>query len=298
MIRYIALLAIYSLPWMIWGQDFSFRRIGLEEGLSQSSVMTIAQDEKGLLWFGTQDGLNRYDGYDFFILKNEPFDPTSLSHNHIRALAIDQQEILWVGTGGGGLNIYNSLNHSFKRLIYHPDDSLSLSNNFITQIYKDPFGQIWIGTQNGLNKVMIDGKNALSGEIRFKRLFYNESRPRSTYQANIQTIFMDHTHTLWVGTRSGLYSIPHQNQDSVKSWLTRRTDGGAYEGMMIYDMLEDGNQELLVCTPMGVFQFNRDERRFGSMPLPEILTSGNVHITSLALNKQNDLLMGVEGMEL
>ncbi|MCB0838023.1 MAG: hypothetical protein KDD99_15230, partial [Bacteroidetes bacterium] len=65
LIRYIALLAIYSLPWMIWGQDFSFRRIGLEEGLSQSSVMTIAQDEKGLLWFGTQDGLNRYDGYDF-----------------------------------------------------------------------------------------------------------------------------------------------------------------------------------------------------------------------------------------
>ena len=89
-----------------WGvrcfsQDAKFSRIGSEQKLSQASVNCILQDSKGLMWFGTQDGLNRYDGYDMKVFKNDPSDTNSLSGNWIDCLYEDRQGVIWVGTRGG-----------------------------------------------------------------------------------------------------------------------------------------------------------------------------------------------------
>src|SRR5574339_416633 len=86
------------------GSIVRFEHLSIEDGLSQNAGLTIFQDSRGYLWIGTQDGLNRYDGYGFKIFKHDPDDPTSLSHNSILAVAEDTNGYLWIGTWGGGLN--------------------------------------------------------------------------------------------------------------------------------------------------------------------------------------------------
>jgi ligand-binding sensor domain-containing protein len=84
--------------------DVAFVHLSLEQGLSQASVYCILQDRLGYLWFGTQDGLNRYGGYGFEVYRPRADEPNSLSHHFIRALYEDAQGDIWVGTDGGGLD--------------------------------------------------------------------------------------------------------------------------------------------------------------------------------------------------
>ena len=80
------------------GQHLRFERISLEQGLSQSTVFSMLQDSQGFMWFGTEDGLNKYDGYTFTIYKHDPDNPNSLSSNAVSAIYEDQEGMLWIGT--------------------------------------------------------------------------------------------------------------------------------------------------------------------------------------------------------
>ncbi len=82
-------------------ENLYFSNLNLKDGLSQISVLKIFQDTKGFIWFGTRNGLNRYDGSEFVIYKHDPKDTVSLSDNHIQALAEDRDRNLWIGTARG-----------------------------------------------------------------------------------------------------------------------------------------------------------------------------------------------------
>ncbi len=97
-----------------------FEHISLDRGLSQSVVLAILQDQQGFLWFGTQEGLNRYDGYEFIVYKNDPSDPYSISNSFVQALYEDDDGILWIGTFGGGLNRFDPRTEKFTA--YYPDN--------------------------------------------------------------------------------------------------------------------------------------------------------------------------------
>src|ERR1700684_1168128 len=84
--------------------SFKFCHFGTEGGLSQSNVTCILRDKQGFMWFGTRDGLNRYDGYDFDVYKNVPEDSLSLSSNFVTSIMEDRNGDIWVGTWGGGVN--------------------------------------------------------------------------------------------------------------------------------------------------------------------------------------------------
>jgi len=92
-----------------------FGRLTAEDGLSNVQVKSVVQDNRGFMWFGTLDGLNRYDGASIKVYRHDPDDPQSLSHNYIRALAVDQSGVLWLGTWGGGLNQYDREKDAFIR---------------------------------------------------------------------------------------------------------------------------------------------------------------------------------------
>src|SRR5512138_394244 len=95
-----------------------FDRISIEQGLSQSSVFVIFQDSRGFLWFGTEDGLNRYDGYIFKVFKPDPDVSTSLSDRWITSIVEDQQGYLWIATHQGGLNRYDPRTEEFSRYVH------------------------------------------------------------------------------------------------------------------------------------------------------------------------------------
>jgi signal transduction histidine kinase/streptogramin lyase len=126
-----------------------FERFSLEDGLSQNSVLTMLQDKSGFLWIGTQDGLNRYDGYSFTVFKHDAADSTTLSHNSILSLFEDTQGQLWIGTWGGGLNRYDPRTGIFIRYRHDPEKPGSLGNDLVADVYEDSKGRLWVATNGG-----------------------------------------------------------------------------------------------------------------------------------------------------
>ena len=145
---FLILFSIDSLP-----QQIKFKHLTIESGLSQSTVNCIFQDSEGFMWFGTQDGLNRFDGYDFTIYRHDDSDPGSLRDNYILSLYEDRAGVLWVGTNKGGLNRYDRQTEQFTAYVNDPNDAESLSFNAVNAVWEDPAGHLWVATDGqGLNR--------------------------------------------------------------------------------------------------------------------------------------------------
>ncbi len=129
-----------------------FDQLTIEDGLPQNSVTSIIQDKHGFMWFGTQDGLCRYDGNQFRVYRSKKNDPSTISHNFIWNIKEDSRGILWVTTLGNGLNRLNPTTGEITRYLHDPKDSSALSNhNVFATIWIDNY--LWVGTNNGLDKL-------------------------------------------------------------------------------------------------------------------------------------------------
>lgn len=178
-----------------------FENVSLDEGLSQSTVLCIYQTSKGFMWFGTQEGLNKYDGYDFTIYRHDPVNTNSLSNDFIRAIVEDKNGNLWIGTDNRGLNRFHPATETFRRFLYHPDSTSGLNDNAILKVYIDDTGIIWIGTyEGGLNKLTF---NQRSGEPKFEHFLHDSLAPASLSSNHITALHRDRNGALWVGTFDG-----------------------------------------------------------------------------------------------
>jgi len=173
-----------------------FSQLSIEEGLSQSIVSCIAQDRRGFMWFGTEDGLNRFDGYDMKVIRHEPDNPNSLSYNEILCLLEDKDGFLWIGTFNGGLNRYDPATREFRHFRHDPWDPTSLSHDIVRAVHQDRDGRIWVGTDGGLNLL-----NPATGA--FTRLRHDPQDPASLSHDAVLTILEDGRGALWVGTDGG-----------------------------------------------------------------------------------------------
>jgi len=188
-------------------RGIKFERFSREQGLSQSSVFCILQDRQGFMWFGTLDGLNKYDGYNFTVYKHDALDSTSLSDNLVTSIYEDSasRNMLWIGTGGG-LNRFDRATERFTHFVNDPKNPHSLSNNSIRSIYEDHAGTLWIGTSGG-------GLNKFDREKeRFIRYVNDPKNPRSLSNNSIWSIYEDHAGTLWIGTRGGLNKFDREKE--------------------------------------------------------------------------------------
>jgi streptogramin lyase len=141
-------------PWALSaGQRLRFKRISVEQGLSQSTVTCVLQDSRGFMWFGTRGGLNRYDGSGIRVYRHDPQNRHSLGHNQVTALAEDQAGMLWIGTGNG----LDRLGRRAGQFIHHqnnPADPNSLRGATIESIYQDHEGILWVRTNgSGLSRL-------------------------------------------------------------------------------------------------------------------------------------------------
>lgn len=110
------------------------------------------EDRQGFMWFGTQDGLNRFDGYDFKVFRHQPGNHNTLSHNFVWCMYEDKDGIIWIGTFGGGVSRLDPATDTFTQYKKIEGDGNSLSDNRVTSIVEYPEGTLWIGTDDGLNK--------------------------------------------------------------------------------------------------------------------------------------------------
>ena len=195
----ILLLFLIVNPSLISAQHegIRFESITPEMGLSQATVHCILQDSKGFLWFGTEDGLNKYDGYNFTIYRHIERDSNSISDNFIWALHEDSDGAIWVGTSTGGLNKYDAGRNVFVQYRHKTDDPKSLSQDDVRTIFEDRYKNLWVGTNNGgLNKF-----NKEDGTFTYYK--HNPVDENSLSNNSIRAIIEDDEGNLWIGTNGG-----------------------------------------------------------------------------------------------
>lgn len=168
-----------------------FRRLGAEQGLSQVSAWALAQDRHGFLWIGTQDGLNRFDGNEFRVYRNQPDAPDSLAGNHVQALAIDHQGVLWVGSNGG-LSRYHEANDRFESVPITGESEVQAE---VRGLHVDDAGVLWIASYAGLSRY--DPK---TGQ-RTVWVFPADHTPRDS---RFESLSSDRQGHLWLGSLGGL----------------------------------------------------------------------------------------------
>lgn len=193
---FFLLLALFPAPLLSQpGPQLLFRTLSIERGLSQNSVLSIARDHHGFLWFGTESGLNKFDGYRFTVYLPIEGDPNSLSNSWINVLLVDRHGHLWVGTENG-LNRYDHSSEKFIRYFHNPSDPASLSSSRIFALCEDRDGRLWVGTDAGLN--LLDPATS-----RFTRFLHDPSNPTSLSHDQVRAIAQDARGFLWIGTVGG-----------------------------------------------------------------------------------------------
>ncbi|MFN8259173.1 MAG: two-component regulator propeller domain-containing protein [Bacteroidales bacterium] len=142
-----------SFAFTIHAQDksnrFDYRFYSTKQGISNNTITSILQDYKGFIWFGTKQGLDRFDGKSFKIYWNDSEKKSSISNNNINCLFQDSDNTLWIGTRGGGLCRYNRPDDSFTNYFHKSNDNSSISHSEILTIYEDNQKNLWIGTNGG-----------------------------------------------------------------------------------------------------------------------------------------------------
>ena len=134
-----------------YGTSLRFTHYGLEEGLSQSSARVLFQDNLGFLWIGTEDGLNRFDGYSFKVFRPNPNDPDALNGGEVFSIFQSDDNAIWVGTYAG-LNRYDPVTGKFIHWVHDDTNTDSLVSDVVLAIHQDSKGSFWIGTNKGLDQ--------------------------------------------------------------------------------------------------------------------------------------------------
>ena len=237
----LLVVAIFTGSLCAQERNIRFRQLSIEDGLSQSTVKCILQDRHGFIWIGTEDGLNRFDGYTFTIYKHDLDDPASLSDSWVWTLFEDSEGILWAGTRAGGLNRFHPETESFTRFQNTPEDPTSLSNDSVRVIYEDTQRNLWIGTAGGLNRF----DRATSG---FARFHHNPSKPDSLAHDLVLAIYEDRNGTLWVGTEDGGVDELNRLEGSFRHHGHDSEDPTTISADRIDEILEDGDGLLWVAS--------------------------------------------------
>ncbi|MEM6379599.1 MAG: two-component regulator propeller domain-containing protein, partial [Bacteroidota bacterium] len=199
--RQFAITVLFTLGVYFWGyaqyskvpathQFEVFELPGNELG---NHVQAIAQDSFGFMWFGSQNGLHRWDGYNFKTYQHDPKDSTTIASDYIETLYIGKDGTLWVGTWGAGVDRFDYQTQTFEHFRYHSDNPNSISNDFISDIVEDNAGSLWIATNLGLTRLNLE-----SQEIR--RYLPDSLEINSLSYEKCRVLYVDHSGELWIGT--------------------------------------------------------------------------------------------------
>lgn len=330
-----AVLFFIVYPAYNFAQVIHSTTYSVSEGLSQSNVTSLVRDEKGFLWIGTQDGLNRFDGYNFTSFKHNPSDTNSLSNNFINDVIQARSGELWIATNFG-LNRYDPLKDQYT-LFLASDSGSTIPENQILHLFQDKNGHIWIksvhyltryepstgrftsyqhfndyfnyydGTNNfdmlvdHTGKLWVgtkDGLNYFNRELEvFKRYHHQPSSPGSLTNNMVQAVYEDKKGRLWVGTDDGL-NLLDRDQGTFRHFYVSRGARNR-DRNSINDILVDQEGLFWVATNAGLFLFHPDK---GTFTRPHHLIGqyaelANANITELEQYRSRVIWVGtLQGM--
>jgi signal transduction histidine kinase/ligand-binding sensor domain-containing protein/DNA-binding NarL/FixJ family response regulator len=256
------LLSPHQLP--AQERPLAFEHLTIDDGLSQSMIYCIVQDRKGYMWFGTKDGLNRFDGYEFTVFKNDPLDSTSISGNEIFALYEDRAGHLWVGAANV-LNRFDPKTESFHRYQLAAANAALPNEYNINSICEDRQGRFWIGTEGGgLFKLQMQTGNQQPGTSHYPSAFavthytHNPSDPTSLSNNIIYAVLVDRRGTLWAGTRSGLNRLALDSVEARNAFTRYRhyaPEGFKLANEIVFSLHEDSEGAIWMGLTGGLSRF-------------------------------------------
>ncbi len=231
--------------------DLEFTHLTSQDGLASNSVFSILQDSKGFLWFGTYDGLCRYDGYNIKVFRHIEGDTTSLNDNKIRALCEDKFGSIWIGTWSGGLSKYSPGTEKFTNYVHNKDAPHSISSNTILALYFDESNFLWIGTNGGgLNK--LDLENQI-----FYHFRHDPHDPATISDDDVYSIIEGQDGKLWIGTGDCHLNSFDRVSNKFQSFYLTTKGIERYLNDRVCSLLEDSAGNIWVgTTGNGIFQFN------------------------------------------
>lgn len=266
-------------------EDLKFDHLTNVRTLATRSVTAMVQDQKGFIWFGTPDGLLRYDGYEIKMYKSEIGNSQSLSDNNIRDLAVDTLGQIWIATQGGGLNQFIPKENRFVQYQNDPRDKNSISGNATWSVMVDSKNNIWVGTwSNGLNKldqstgqferkfsdytgpilaIYEDNEGVIWAPVNGLASYNPQTKETNYYKTNsfdptslgsddIRVITGDEEGNLWIGTEStGAYRM-NIGEKKIERFTVGSDSLNLIGSNAIYDIFIDENEAVWLATGSGL----------------------------------------------
>lgn len=272
------------MPAAVVAQSLPLRTLGIKDGLPQATITAMLQDKDGFVWVGTRDGLARYDGYGFEVLRSEAGDTCSLSSNNITALCQAADGSIWVGTSFG-LNKLDPLSLKATRYYHWFEDDYSMSSNRVTALACNREGHLWIGTDNGLNLLSSEASG-------FRKYFLEQDNPSSLSGNRISDLVVDRHDRLWVGTDMGISLL--RDEGGFKRYRNQFDDDNSLSHNEVLCVVEGANGNIWIGTRRGLNRFHPQlevfTRYYADTPKPGLLSADM--ITSLLVDGDNKLWVG------
>ena len=290
------------------GYSFT-KKFDIDDGLSQLNVSSLLKDSDGFLWIGTDDGLNRFDGYNFEVFRHISGDSSSIADNKVYSLCEDQKGRIWAGTNLGGLQLYNKQTRSFKKYIHEPGNDSSLSNNTVLKIIECTDGFLWIGTNQGLNKFdpetgkftrfyksnektglagnqinavleSNDGKIWIGAEegltildkktLFTKKYYHSDQDPNSLIYNSVISLFSDSEGNIWIGTEGGGICMYNPDNDSFIRYIGESRANSPMASSIVHSIEEDDFGNIWFSSwGEGIFVYEKDKSGFSKIVVPQ-----------------------------
>jgi ligand-binding sensor domain-containing protein/HPt (histidine-containing phosphotransfer) domain-containing protein/two-component sensor histidine kinase len=252
-------------PWTGYAFPASFEHISTAQGLSHGTVYCAYQDAQGFLWFGTEIGLNRYDGFGYKTYHPEKNNPESIGSEWVNALLEDRLGNLWIATNGGALNRFDRRSGKFTRL-YPESRPAEIPSNSIVSLAQDDYGNLWLGTGKGL--FMLTEKEAASPSPHFQTFPSAESDPNGQPQEAITGLYLDKQGMLWIGSlTSGLWRVKTSEKGPWRfEHFTQAPAGSPTHGSVpppnASSIAEDAHGILWIASTQGLYSYTRGTGTF------------------------------------
>ncbi len=278
-----------SLAVRAQSDNVSFEHLGTAQGLSHSNVICALQDNRGFMWFGTREGLDRYDGYAFTVFKNKIGEPNSLANNLVNALVEDAQGYLWVGTWGGGLDRYDRKKETFVHFRHNDNNPGSLSNNLVLSLLIDSKGRLWVGTEGG-------GLDRLEPSGQFRHFVQQQGDPHGISSDNVKGLLEDADHHIWIATLGGGLNVFDEKKELFTHMGHDPRNSRSVGSNDLACLFEDSHRRLWIGTYSGLDQLDRKTgifHHFGKHGHDSVGIGSNT-INSLGEDGEGNVWIGTE----
>ncbi len=298
-IKTIVIIAIFLITKILHAQEskMPFEHLTTDNGLSHNTVHAIFQDSEGFMWFGTEDGLNRYDGYNFTVFKSIQNDSTTLSDRYIARIYEDSKKTLWFCTYDGGICRFDRATQTFKRFKNDGKDKSKFPDNLVRTAFEDSEGNFWIGTSSG-GLTKFDRSNETCTNYQ-----NNPNDINSLSHNEVRVIYEDKNNQLWIGTNKGGLCLLDRNTIKFKRFQHKENNVESLTHDEVSAIFEDSKGNFWVGTVNGLNLLDRktgkckqflhqaeNDKSLSYNIVTEITEdiSGNLWIgTGLGLNKLN-----------